>query len=161
MLTCEIASSSGGSCSREKGARYRIIVNAGSPCGQLPLWSGWLRRPTVNRTSAWSAWWRARSPSQSAPFYFCLKIPGEVKVLPLDRLIAHIENGENGKKLHLNSSLGLLANPCTCSQKRTVYVRPRPGLERAYSAGNKSPGSTKLSIIPRCFLEEYRITCYL
>ena len=28
---------------------YRYIVNIGGPCGQLPLWSSWLRRLIVNR----------------------------------------------------------------------------------------------------------------
>ena len=45
------------------------VVNVGSPCAQLPLWSSWLRRLTVNQGSAVS---RARPPFRSALFYYFL-----------------------------------------------------------------------------------------
>ena len=41
-------------CSRQKGGKVRIIVNVGIPCARLPLWSTWLRRLTIIRTTAGS-----------------------------------------------------------------------------------------------------------
>ena len=60
------------SCSREKGARYRVRVNVDSPCAQLSLWSSWLKRLAVNRLAAGS------TPVSVATFFvFVFYVHGE------------------------------------------------------------------------------------